>query len=157
MYSNNIRKIFLKGINRKMSRLVNWTNRPAGGAVKAKCLLSSSSSTSQDDLYLWCVATASPGYRSSIFNQAGSPGALIQWQTTHSCMRNCTCASGRVHKGETRISNSSSVCLSNNETDEHEAALWSNTRRSVCFCSCTATAALLRHSLKWRRLIETID
>lgn len=96
MYRYNIRNIFLKGINRKMSRLFNRANSRAGGADRARCLLSSSSSTSQEDLYLWCVATASPGQRSSIFKQAGSPAALIQWQTTHLCMHNYTRASGRV-------------------------------------------------------------
>lgn len=109
MYRYNIRNIFLKGINRKMSRLFNRANSRAGGADRARCLLSSSSSASQEDLYLWCVATASLGQRSSIFKQAGSPAALIQWQTTHLCMHNYTCASGRVHEDETHISNSSSA------------------------------------------------
>lgn len=68
-----------------MSRLFNRANSRAGGADRARCLLSSSSSTSQEDLYLWCVATASPGQRSSIFKQAGSPAALTSRQHICAC------------------------------------------------------------------------
>lgn len=145
MYRYNIRNIFLKGINRKMSRLFNRANSRAGGADRARCLLSSSSSTSQEDLYLWCVATASLGQRSSIFKQAGSPAALIQWQTTHFVhaqlhMRIWTCTRRRNSHFQFLLC----IRFSDNETDKHEAALWSNTRRRACSCSCIAAAALLR-------------
>lgn len=123
---------FCRTVTLKLLICVLQTNQPCG--LKTRCSLPPPQhGQQQQDLYLWCAATASPGRRSSIFTAAGSPGALIQRQTT----RWRAHAHARLH-------------ASNQQTDACEASL---ARR----CTFTTTSALPRRLLKWDCLIKRID
>lgn len=98
-------------------------NYYAGETLETWWLLLCESFTSDSlNIFAWCVATASPGYHSSIFKPVGLWGALDQLQTSHSCLHLC------AHKDETVFS---STCHS--MANKHEALLWSK-NSSFCLC-----------------------
>lgn len=133
---SNIRDLFLQ--NSKMSHLCiaeqpcRWSRQSKVSALLLHI---------RGGLVSMARCHSFPPGNAAIFKEAGSLGALIQWQTNDRRARTRTSACAETFP-----------ILSASLTHRHEAFLW------VCLSLlCTAASTFQRHWLKWSGLIEMID